>query len=232
MNILAFIPARSGSKRVPGKNTKILGDLPLITHTILAVQESSSCQHIMVSTDCAEIAKVSVNSGADVPWLRSGNLAEDSSNVIDAVIEALGRFEEENIFFDSVLLLQPTSPFRTASTIRNAIELHKQSGLSVVSVSTAKVNPSWFKSVDNNGNLSDPLATSPLVDSNVTSPLYQLNGAIYIASVAQILTSNSFYSSPTKALVIDDPIETIDIDTPLDWALAEKIVELKTGASA
>lgn len=222
MKLLAIIPARAGSKRVPGKNIKLLGGKPLIAHTIQAAQQSTYCHTIFVSTDCKEIAGIAQKYNAQVPWLRALNLADDSSDIIDAVIDILTRYQNQNIIFDSILLLQPTSPFRTAESIKKAVELHKNTGKSVVSVNQPTIKPAWFKRMDNEGNLL-PYSVNP--DDLSPLSLYQLNGSIYLATVEQILSSRSFYSEPTKALIIENSIETIDIDTPLDWALAEKIIE-------
>ncbi|MDI9817743.1 MULTISPECIES: cytidylyltransferase domain-containing protein [unclassified Legionella] len=223
MKILAIIPARAGSKRVPGKNTKLLAGLPLIAHTIRAAQQSLICDEILVSTDCPNIAETALKYGASVPWLRPKNLADDLSDVIHAVVDTIRRYEAQNRFFDSVLLLQPTSPFRSPNSIVKAVELHKKNSNSVVSVHISAVKPAWFKIIDRQGNLIPSSQAWDLSDST----LYQLNGSIYLASTQQILLNNSLYSEPTKALLIEDPREAIDIDTPLDWALAEKLMELK-----
>lgn len=232
MKILAIIPARSGSKRVPGKNTKILANLPLISHTIKAAQQSACCHTILVSTECQDIADIAVQSGASVPWLRPANLADDLSDVTEAVIDIINRYQAQGISYDSVLLLQPTSPFRTPLSIQQAVEIHKYTNVSVVSVSTPTIKPSWFKSMDNEGNLVSLDVPSIDQSSKNQYPLFQLNGSIYLASVQQIVTHCSFYSKPTKALVIENAHEAIDIDTPLDWALAEKVVEIKANPLA
>ncbi|ASQ46409.1 acylneuraminate cytidylyltransferase family protein [Legionella clemsonensis] len=227
MKILAFIPARAGSKRLPGKNVRLLAGKPLIAYTIIAAQKAACCDQIVVSTDSQEIAGISSHYGASVPWLRPENLAEDSSNVIDAVIDMLERYQTIDIYFDSVLLLQPTSPFRKPETIKQAVEMHIASGHSVVSVNSVMMKPSWYTTIDANGNLCSSEIFNNHLQSAELSPLYKLNGSIYIASTEQIITNKSFYSSPTRALLIDKPSEGIDVDTTLDWALVEKLVETK-----
>jgi len=227
VNVLTIIPARSGSKRVPGKNTKILDGKPLIAHTILAALDSQSSNEIMVSTDSENIAQIARSYGASVPWLRPDNLAEDSSDVIHAVIDLIERYKSINREFDSIILLQPTSPFRKSDTIRKALELHQSSGQSVVSVSPSSLKHTWYKTLDTNGNMLKPKIFNEEYLVQNSPELYILNGSIYIATVEQILANQSFYSEPTKAFIIDSPRECIDIDTPYDWALAEKLVELK-----
>ncbi|WED41922.1 cytidylyltransferase domain-containing protein [Legionella cardiaca] len=227
MKILAIIPARSGSKRLPGKNIKPLAGMPLIAHSIISAQEAAICEEIVVSTDCPHIADVALKYGASVPWLRSSSLAQDLSDVIDTVTDTLQRYQNEKKSFDSVLLLQPTSPFRSASFIREAVALHQKTGHSVVSVSPPTIKPAWFRIVDKEGNLISSRIMSEYENELAHSELYQLNGSIYLASVEQILKHNSFYSEPTKALLIKNPHEAIDIDTSLDWILAEKLMESK-----
>ncbi|WED41893.1 cytidylyltransferase domain-containing protein [Legionella cardiaca] len=227
MKILAIIPARAGSKRLPGKNVRLLDGKPLIAYTIMAAQKAACCNQIVVSTDSQEIADISLQYGASVPWLRPESLAEDSSDVIYAVIDMLERYQSMNINFDSVLLLQPTSPFRKPDTIKQAVEMHIASGLSVVSVNSVAMKPSWYRTIDTNGNLSPSELFNNSLIPEETSPLYKLNGSVYIASTEQIMTNKSFYSSPTKALIVAKTSEGIDVDTVLDWALVEKLVELK-----
>ncbi|RUR20255.1 acylneuraminate cytidylyltransferase family protein [Legionella sp. km535] len=227
MKVLAIIPARAGSKRLPGKNTRLLAGKPLIAHTINAAFQSSCCDEVVVSTDSQEIADVSMNYGASVPWLRPNDLAQDSSEVISAVIDLLDRYAQINRHFDSVLLLQPTSPFRKAETIRKAVEMHRETGDSVVSVNKVSFKPSWYRAIDAEGNLA---RVEVFINNDATkedSPIYRLNGSIYIASTEHIIKNKTFYSEPTKALLIDSASESIDIDTSLDWALVEKLLELK-----
>lgn len=98
MRILAVIPARAGSKRLPGKNTRLLAGKPLIAHTIVAALQSSCCEEIVVSTDSKQIADVAVQYGASVPWLRSEDLATDTSDVIHTVIDLLFKFQQMDVF--------------------------------------------------------------------------------------------------------------------------------------
>lgn len=226
LRILAIIPARAGSKRLPGKNIKLLAGKPLIAHTINAAIQSDCCEQIVVSTDSQEIADIAIQHGASVPWLRPANLSDDSSSVEDAVIDLLNNYKKINVSFDSVLLLQPTSPFRKPETIRKAVLMHKAIGDSVVSINKVSFKPSWYRTIDNQGNLCYPNVFKAADVSEESESIYKLNGAIYIATTEQIISKKSFYSDPTKALLMDSPIESIDIDTPIDWALTEKLMEL------
>jgi CMP-N,N'-diacetyllegionaminic acid synthase len=223
--ILAIIPARKNSKRVSGKNIKPLNGTPLIEWTIETALRSN-LEHIVVSTDCEEIAKIAVGCGAEVPFLRASKLAQDDSIVIDTVIEMMEYFAKYNDNFDAVMLLQPTSPFRSVETIQNAIGLFNScGGESVVSVSPANPHPHWCKTIQNGVLKPYTPETKYKVNLNAQElpDIYQLNGLIYLASVDTILTNRSFYSENTRALIISSDEEAIDIDTPLDWAIAEAV---------
>lgn len=226
MRILAIIPARAGSKRLPGKNTRLLAGKPLIAHTIKTAQQSGCCDEIVVSTDSEEIADIANQYGASVPWLRPADLANDTSDVIYTVIDLLDRFKNVNVYFDSVLLLQPTSPFRKPETIRKAVEIHQKTNKSVVSVNKEILKPTWYRMIDEQGNLTKSEIFQVLDAYCKDVPIYKLNGVIYIASTEQIIKNMSFYSEPTKALPLNSFNESIDIDTPVDWALTEKLMEL------
>lgn len=221
-----MIPARGGSKRLPGKNTKLFAGKPLIAHSIEAALASGCCAEVMVSTDSTEIAEVSKKNGASVPWMRPAELAQDASDVTDAIIYSLEKYKAIDVEFDSVLLLQPTSPFRTVETIQTAVEIHRQSGCSVVSVSPPSLKLNWCRYIDGQGNLEMP-GFFDCAEYEESNPLYKLNGVVYLSSVETITSKKSLYSEPTKALVLDNFAESIDIDTPIDWAIAEKMLELK-----
>ncbi len=121
--VLALIPARGGSKGIPGKNIIDVGGLPLIAHSIRSAKKSKLIDRIVVSTDSAEIVRVAKKYGAEVPFLRPGRIAGDRSPVIDAVLHALDWFEGHDEKFDAVALLEPTSPLRKDDDIDNAVKI-------------------------------------------------------------------------------------------------------------
>ena len=135
MKMLAVVTARMGSKRLPGKNIKLLGGKPLINWTIEVAREIDEICEVFVTTDSAEIAGVARNAGAYAPWLRPNDLASDSASSVDVVLHALNWYEENIQKVDGVLLLQPTSPFRSHSTIREGLKLYNTVNESVVAVS-------------------------------------------------------------------------------------------------
>ena len=123
MRILVVITARGGSKRLPGKNIRILGEKPLIIWSIDVAKDIPEICDILVSTDDTAIASICTEAGALVPWLRPAELATDTANSIDVVLHALDWYETEKGAVDGILLLQPTSPFRTKKTVLRGIEL-------------------------------------------------------------------------------------------------------------
>ncbi|MEM9823701.1 MAG: acylneuraminate cytidylyltransferase family protein, partial [Bacteroidota bacterium] len=146
MKILGLIPARGGSKGIPGKNIKRLGGKPLIEYAIAAGLASRAIERVVVSTDDETIAQLSRQLGAQVPFIRPADLATDQSPTIDTVIHAITFFQDQGVEFDAVCLLQATSPFRSAEDIRNAIHTFRQSGADAL-ISVREVphtyNPHW-----------------------------------------------------------------------------------------
>ncbi len=223
MKILALIPARGGSKRLPGKNVKALGGLPLIAWSIRAARESGVCDEVMVSTDDPLIAELAVRHGAFVPGLRPAELASDTATSVDVALHALDVYEAQGKPVDGLLLLQPTSPFRTAESIRQAVALFAGGAgrRPVVSLSPAASHPAWcFRTT--------PEGLSPFLGWEAISkrsqdlePAWTLNGAIYLVPPERLRAERSFLGAEALPLLMDDPREAIDIDTPADWALAE-----------
>ena len=223
MKILALIPARGGSKRVPGKNIKNLGGLPLIAWTLRAAHDSGVCAAVVVSTDDEAIAAVAREHGADVPGLRPAELATDTAGSVDVALQALDGYEAEHGPVDGLLLLQPTSPFRSADTIRRGAALFAENHgrQPVVSVSPAENHPAWCFRTTPGG--MEPFLGWDAINrrSQDLEPAWALNGALYLIAPTRLRQERSFLTPDTRPLVMDDPDEAIDIDTPEDWALAE-----------
>lgn len=224
MNIWAIIPARSGSKRLPKKNIKILHDIPLIAWTISGAIASNCFSHIFVSTDSHTIAEIAVRYGAEVPYLRPNFLAEDQSSVVDTIIDILNTINpQQSELPNAIMLLQPTSPFRTVENISKSIHLFTESGgESVISVSEVHKNLEWYRSIDSDGCLCPyPGIYKDSLPMQSFPKAYQLNGMIYLSSVKNIMDNKTLYSKNTCALIIENDIESLDIDTYLDFKIAE-----------
>jgi N-acylneuraminate cytidylyltransferase len=225
MKILALIPARGGSKRLPGKNIKLLGGKPLIVWSIDVAKGTPEICDILVSTDNAAIAKVSKDAGALVPWLRPEELATDTASSVDVALHALEWYEAEKGKVDGLLLLQPTSPFRTQSTVRQGIGLFKDNNLqSVLGVSPCHTHPMWTLKIEGQ-HLVPFMPNHGLgMRSQDLPPAYVVNGSFYLSSPENLRTRLSFSAGELIPLVIDSEEEVLDIDTALDFKIAESIL--------
>jgi len=227
MRILALVPARGGSKRVPNKNIRVLGGKPLINWSIEAAQGIPEIVDVVVSTDSPVIAEVARAAGALVPWLRPEELSTDTASSVVVCMHALDWYEKENGQVNGLLLLQPTSPFRKTQTIQAAIQLFKKyAERPVVALSPAQSHPMWCYRVTGD-------AVHPFLDgahqpirSQDLPPAYVINGELYLATPSYLRANSSFLGSETVPLLIEDKREALDIDTDWDWLLAEKLLTI------
>lgn len=221
--ILAFIPARGGSKGIPHKNITPLAGKPLIQYTIDAAKQSRYIDYVLVSTDDEEIAAVARRCGAEVPFLRPPELAADTAKTIDAVLHAIETLREAGETFDSLVLLQPTSPLRTAEDIDGAVETFYESNRQpVVSVSEVSDHPILIRTIED-GRLKPLLQTSSTVRRQDMPPFYRVNGSIYVNPIEEISQTTSFNDNPIPFIVPKS--HAIDIDEPIDLKIAEWITE-------
>lgn len=221
MKTFALIPARGGSKGIPRKNIKLIAGKPLIAWTIEAALRSSLLSAVVVSTDDPEIADIARRAGAQVPFMRPAELAQDQTPGLDPVLHALDQLPQ----FDSVLLLQPTSPLRTKDDIDACLQLallHK--ALSVVSVSEADSHPYWAYRVTAGQALTRFVDAEPIARRQDLPPAFTLNGALYFAKVNWLRSSGSMLGPDTLAYVMPKE-RSVDLDTPLDWKFAELLLK-------
>jgi len=238
MNILGLILARGGSKRLPGKNIRLLGGKPLLAWTILAARESGVLDDLLLSTDDATLAALGEEWGARAPWLRPEALATDTASSMDALFHAIEMCTAEGRRPDAVLLLQPTSPFRSAATIRRAVAEFGEHLHPLVAVSPAQSHPVWCYRLDAEEKMlpycDDPpggKGAGEYTRSQDLPPAYQINGSLYLATTEDLLSYRSYFTQETRALIIDDPREALDIDDAWDWKIAELIAsEFLAGA--
>lgn len=222
--LLAVVPARGGSKRVPRKNVLPLAGRPLIAWTVDGARESGLFTDILVSTDDEEIAAAARQAGGLVPWLRPPHLATDTATSSSVVQHALDWYERTHGLVDGVVLLQPTTPFRTPASIREAVSAFKQAGggAAIVSVSPVTHHPAWCFREDGAA-LTPFLGWETLAQRSQDLPsAYALNGALYALPSAHIRDGGSLLRPGLRAFVMTDPVETLDIDTPEDWHEAER----------
>lgn len=223
MKVLGLIPARGKSKGIPRKNIKNLCGKPLIAWTIEESLKSKKLDNVVVSTDDEEIADIAQKYGADVPFMRPAELAGDLTPGIDTLLHAI----EELPDFDSVLLLQPTSPLRTVEDIYGIIELVKvKKACSAVSVSEAISHLYWTYSLEN-GKLLNLYKNETKLLRQDLPPAYNLNGAVYLASRNFLETKRAFKDESTLAYVMPR-YRSVDIDNMDDWDFAEYLIKKNT----
>ena len=220
MRTLGLIPARGGSKGIARKNVKVLAGKPLIAWTIEAALRADALAAVVVSTDDDEIATAALAAGAQVPFRRPAELAQDATPGLDPVLHALDALPG----YDAVLLLQPTSPLRSADDIRACLQLAAERVWpSVVSVCEPHAHPWWSYRLVEGGRLA-PMFEGPNAARRQELPAaYALNGALYFAHAAWLRKARAFVTADTLAYVM--PAErSIDIDTELDWRIADMLL--------
>ena len=225
MKILALIVARGGSKRLPGKNIRLLAGKPLIVWSIDVAKNIPEICDILVSTDDPAIASVCKEAGAYVPWLRPAELATDTASSVDVALHALDWYEAERGAVDGILLLQPTSPFRTQATVQRGIVLFCQHGYQpVLGVSPTHAHPMWMLKMK--GDYLAPLMQEHGLEtcSQDLPSTYVVNGAFYLIAPSELRSSHSFMGARAMPLLVESTQEAMDIDTEWDFKMAEFIL--------
>lgn len=227
MDPLIIIPARGNSKGLPGKNVKPLAGKPLILYTLEAAREVFPVDRICVSTDSSETAEVVASSGYKVPFMRPAHLATDTASTRDVILHAINYYRKIGTLVSDVVLLQPTSPLRNAAHIRDALKLYSSKDCDmIVSVKEASANPYFtLFEEDDRGLLrkSKPSVASRRQD---VPSVWEYNGAIYIFSVDLIFERQISEFERIRKFVMDE-YSSVDIDSDLDWVIAEYIVKNK-----
>ena len=228
MKILAIIPARGGSKGVPGKNIKLLNGKPLLAYTSEIALQSNYLTEVMVSTEDSQIKEVAKSLGIKVPFIRPMELAQDHTPTIDVIIHALSWFGNKNIFFDAVCLLQVTSPFRTLDFLDKAIEKFILTDCdSLVSVQKVphEYNPHWTFEVNADGNLKIATGETEIIPRRQDLPTaFHRDGSIYITKTELLLKEHSLYGK-NIAYIESESEFYVNIDTIQDWEKAEEIIK-------
>lgn len=224
MRTLAVIPARSGSKGLVNKNIKPLMGKPLMAYSIEAAIESHVADVVHVSTDSGEYAEIGKRYGGDVPFLRDSSVAGDTATTWETIEWVLQEYEGLGEKFDTVMVLQPTSPLRDSNDIKNAMRLYLEKGArSVISVCEAEHSPRWMNTLPESGSLNqfiDETSNGPRQKMNT---YYRLNGAIYIVDIALLKNHESLYGPDSYAYIMERN-HSVDIDEELDFVTAEAIM--------
>ncbi len=228
MKRLAIIPARSGSKGIKDKNIKLLAGIPLIGYTIKAALESNMYERVMVSTDSPQYAKIAKELGAEVPFLRSEITSRDTSTSWDVVREVVDQYRRQGYEFDSITLLQPTSPLRDADDIIGAYKLFDvKAANSIISVCEAEHSPLWSNIIGSDLSMEHFAETDDGVSGRQQLlTYYRQNGAIYIVNDIALNNIHNIFREKCYAYIMDQS-HSINIDSELDFMIAEAIMKVK-----
>lgn len=225
MKILIIIPARGGSKGIPHKNIKPLAGKPLIYYTIDVARQIVSDEDICVSTDDPEIVKCVEDYGLKVPFLRPAELATDTAGTYEVLLHAVDFYEQQGKKYDAVLLLQNTSPFRTAKQVNEALQLFRSDIDMVVSVKECPANPYYcvFEE-DEDGYLHICKGDGNITRRQDAPKVYEYNGAIYVINPRSLkaMPLNKF---SRRLKYVMDANTSLDLDTMADWHLAELLMK-------
>ena len=224
MKTLVVIPARGGSKGIPHKNIKRLNGKPLIIYTIEAARKVFADENILVSTDDDETKSIAESTGLEVPFLRPPYLSTDTATTYDVLIHALEYKISKGFNPDIILLLQPTSPFRTSQHIEEALKLYNNSLDMVVSVKLTNSNPYYTLFEENNKGYLKKLKNKNFTRRQDVPNVYEYNGALYVINVSSLKQKEIALFDKVIKYEMNE-YNSHDIDTKLDWFLAEKIIE-------
>lgn len=225
--VIAVIPARGGSKGLPGKNIADLCGKPLIAYTIEAALKSRYIDRVIVSTDSRKIAKISEAFGAEAPFLRPAYLAEDTTHTPPVIEHAVRFIEKQDFRADLVVTLQPTSPLRNFEQIDEAVELmYRSHSDSVISVKPSDYPPYWIVKIKRN-------KVIPFVNDGIDyfrkerqqlPKTYQINGAIYVTR-RDVLLKKKIIASDNCGVIVMDEKTSLDVDTGADLERIRKIIK-------
>lgn len=226
MRNLALIPARQGSKGVPHKNVRPLCGKPLLVYSIEAAREAGVFEEIFVSTDSEEYASIAREAGASVPFLRSAALSGDTASSWDVAAEALEKYQGLGMAFDTVTLLQPTSPLRRAEDILAGFaKMEETRANAVVAVCETDHSPLWANTLPEDFCMENFI--KPEIAGLPRQKLpryYRINGALYIVKTEALAKTRNIYACGCYAVVMP-PERSVDIDGETDFLIAEAILE-------
>lgn len=234
MKILGIIPARGGSKGVPRKNIRLLNGKPLLAYTIEAAKNAGRLTRIILSTEDQEIAEVGLKYGADVPFMRPAELAQDTTPTLPVIQHAVENLEATGEAYDAICLLQPTNPLRRAEDIDNCIELFEETGAdSVISILQVphEYNPKWvyWKKPDGKMILTTG-ENEPLPRRQDLPPAFHREGSVYVTKKTVLFEAGNLYGTDVQGYEIE-PEYSANIDTLEDWNEVERRLQKRIAAS-
>lgn len=223
MKAIVVIPARGGSKGLPNKNIKVLNNKPLIHYTIDVAREIFEDSQIIVSTDDEKIKNCAEEINLFVPFLRPAALATDTSSSVDVLLHTLNFVESQGESPEILVLLQPTSPFKTKENIEEALKLFHKDIDMVVSVNKAKANPYFNLFEENKQGFLEKSKKGEFSRRQDCPDIWEYNGAIYIINVESLKAHKSLNFDKVVKYEMAEK-NSVDIDTEMDWAVAEYLV--------
>lgn len=224
MKPVFVIPARGGSKGIPGKNIKPLCGKPLIAYSVEVARQLADDRDICVTTDDERIAQVVKNMGLDVPFMRPDYLATDGCGTYEVLLHAVKFYEELGRDYDTLVLLQPTSPMRTAEDVQAAIDAYTPDIDMVVTVTETASNPYYnCYETDENGFLHISKGDGCYTRRQDAPKAWEYNGAVYVINI-ESLKKGPLGSFRRRKMVEMSRERSVDLDTPLDWMVAEAIM--------
>ena len=225
MKNIAVIPARSGSKGLKDKNIKQLNGKPLIAYSIEAAFESEQFDIVHVSTDSQYYADIAKQFGADIPFLRSAEMSSDTVSTWDSMRFVMKEYEKQGLFFDTLTVLQPTSPLRTAEDIKNAFQLFYEKKANMISsVCEMEHSPLWSNTLPEDLSMKDfEDETLAFLPRQKLPVYYRENGAIYILKTKHLFENVHIYKNGCFAYIMDKS-HSIDLDDELDLVIAKTIL--------
>ncbi len=222
-SVLGIIPARGASKGVPRKNLKELCGKPLIAWTIEEAKKSAYIDTLVLSSEDDEIRKKAAELGCDVPFIRPHELALDDTPGIEPILHAISMLPN----YDLVVMLQPTSPLRTAQDIDECIEAYMEGEYDTcVSVSEVDKTPYWMYELNEDQKLLPILGERVVLKRQDAPVIYELNGAVYVSSKESLIEKKSFLTDNTVGYIMQKN-RSYDIDTELDFKICELLIRLE-----
>ncbi len=222
--VICIIPARKGSKGLKNKNIKKLENIPLIAWSILVAKKCKMIDEIIVSTDSKKISKIAKKYGAKVPFLRPKNLATDKSSTFEVLKHSINFYKNKKVFFDYVLLLEPTSPLRDYKDVNLCLKKVLKNKIDAMVSVTRVINqhPTFLYSLKKNNVLVPYLKQKKklYVRRQDINSLYYLEGSIYISKISSLLKKRTFYHEKTQAFTVDK-WKSLEIDDIDDFNLAQ-----------
>ncbi len=227
MKILYLITARGGSKGVPGKNIKELCGKPLIYYSLDVARKLAKDIDICVTTDSLDTKKKVEDYGLKVPFVRPKYLATDTAGSYEVIVHAVKYYQRKGTNYDCVVLLQPTSPFRTKEHVQKALKMFTENYDMVVSMRKARTNPYYQMYAENSKGYLRKVIKTHFTRRQDCPEVWEQNGAIYIIKVKSLLSNNSFSRFKKVKKYVMEEIPSTEIDTLTDWKYCEFLLKEK-----